>query len=174
MDPESFPDEIDQAVPEVYEELKRLASIHMRKERSSHTLQTTALANEAYLRLSKERPEGYASRAQFMAIAARSIRQILVHHARKRNTQKRGGGLARLPLEEASAALGGLDPDLLEIDDALGALAELDPRKAQVVELRFFAGMTNPQIAEALSLGLTTVEDDWYAARAWLRGRLEG
>lgn len=166
-------DDLDALVPEVYAELKRLASVYMRRERSAHTLQTTALANEAYLRLSKEKPDGWKSRAQFMAIAARSIRQILVHHARKRNAKKRGGGLARLPLEEASHALGGLDPDLVEIDDALTELAALDNRKAQVVELRFFAGLTNPQIAEALGRGLTTIEDDWYAARAWLHGRLK-
>jgi RNA polymerase sigma factor (TIGR02999 family) len=163
---------IDELVPVVYEELRRLARAHMRKERIEHTLQTTALANEAYLRLSNERPEGWTSRAQFLGIAARSIRQILIHHARGRSAAKRGGGLARLPLEEARLALGGLSPDLLDLDEALAELAGLDARKAQIVEMRFFAGMTNPEIAEALGLGLTTVEDDWYAARAWLGRRL--
>lgn len=163
---------IDELVPLVYEELRRLAQAHMRRERVEHTLQPTALANEAYLRLSAERPEGWTSRAQFLGVAARSIRQILIHHARGRNAAKRGGGLARLPLEEARLALGGLDPDLLDLDEALDELARLDARKAQIVEMRFFAGMTNPEIAEALALGLTTVEDDWYAARAWLGRRL--
>lgn len=163
---------IDELVPVVYEELRRLAKAHMRRERVEHTLQATALANEAYLRLSAERPDGWTSRAQFLGLAARSIRQILIHHARGRNAAKRGGGLARLPLEEARLALGGLDPDLLDLDEALDELGGLDARKAQVVEMRFFGGMTNPEIAEALGLGLTTVEDDWYAARAWLGRRL--
>ncbi len=172
MDTDAPHEPIDELVPEVYAELKRLAGIHMRRERASHTLQTTALANEAYMRLSVDRPEGWKSRSEFLAIAACSIRQILIQHARKRGAQKRGGGLERLPLEEAEAALPGVTPDLFEIDDALTELAALDARKAKVVELRFFAGMTNKQVAEALGLGNTTVEDDWYAARAWLRRRL--
>ena len=172
MDDERVPDDIDSLVPEVYAELRRLAGAQMRRERKGHTLQTTALANEAYLRLSNEHPEGWKSRAHFMGVAARSIRQILIHHARKRDAQKRGGGLERLPLHEAYLALGGLEPDLVDIDRALDELAEIAPRQAQVVELKFFAGMTNRDVAEALDLGLTTVADDWYAARAWLRGRL--
>ena len=173
MDDEPLPsEEIDDLVPRVYGELKRLARSHMRRERNSHTLQTTALANEAYLRLSKERPDGWTSPAQFMAIAARSIRQILIQYARSRGAKKRGGGLTRLPIEEVTEALGGVNPELVDLDDALTELAELDPRKASIVEMRFFAGMTVPQISEALSFSLTVIEDDWYAARAWLRGRL--
>ena len=172
MEPDPTPDHIDAFVPEIYEELKRLAAVYMRRERRSHTLQTTALVNEAYLRLSKEHPEGWKSPAQFMAIAARAIRQILVRHAHRRNAKKRGGDFERLPLEEASIALGGLDPDILDLDEALEELSRLDPRKAQVVEWRFFAGMTGRQMAEASGRGLTSVEDDWYAAQAWLRARL--
>lgn len=165
---------LDALVPEVYEELRRLAASYMRQERETHTLQATALANEAYLRLADQTKVHWRGRAQFLAIAARAMRQILVDHARRRDAEKRGGGQARVTLSDTSATFGQPALDLLALDEALTTLGALDDRKARVVELRFFAGLTAKEAAEALGASETTVDDDWAFARAWLRSRLGG
>ncbi len=163
---------LDALLPEVYAELRRLAGSYLRREQAGHTLQATALAHEAYVRLVDESRIRWRGRAQFLAVAARSMRQILVDHARRRGAQKRGGGRARLTLHDSEAPFGRPDLDLLALDEALEALGALDPRKARVVELRFFAGLTAKESAAALDLSETTVEDDWAFARAWLHRRL--
>lgn len=163
---------LDTLVPHVYDELRRLAGIHMRGEREGHTLQPTALANEVYLRLVDQTKIKWRGRAQFLAIAARSMRQILVDHARRHGAEKRGGAYARVTLSDTAGTFGQPALDLLALDEALVALGALDERKARVVELRFFAGLTTREAAEALDVSETTVEDDWALARAWLRRRL--
>lgn len=165
---------LDALAPEVYEELRRLAGSYMRKEREGHTLQATALANEAYLRLADQTKVKWRGRAQFLAIAARAMRQILVDHARRHGAEKRGGDLARVTLSDTAATFGQPVLDLLALEEALTSLGALDERKARVVELRFFAGLTSKEAAEALGVSETTVEDDWALARAWLRRRLAG
>ncbi|MHC4409661.1 MAG: ECF-type sigma factor [Planctomycetota bacterium] len=162
----------DELAKVVYAELRGLAGAYMRQERAGHTLQPTALANEAYLRLVDETRIDWKDRAQFLAIAARSMRQILVEHARAKATAKRGGDYVRVSLSDTSGILEKSAVDLLDLDAALQALHEVDPRKTQVVELRFFAGLSMQEVAESLKLSMTTVEDDWYLARAWLRRRL--
>lgn len=162
----------DALLPVVYEELRELAGAYLRRERAAHTLQPTALANEAYLRLVDETKIEWRDRAQLLAIAARAMRQILIDHARRRGALKRGGGRERVTLSDAPGIAGDAPLDLLELDAALEALEALDARKSRVVELRFFAGLTLKEVAEALGVSLTTAEDDWYFARAWLRGRL--
>lgn len=165
---------LDALVPEVYEELRRLAGSYMRNEREAHTLQATALANEAYLRLADQTKVQWRGRAQFLAVAARAMRQILVDHARRHGAEKRGAGRARVTLSDTAATFGQPVLDLLALDEALTALGALDERKAKVVELRFFAGLTTREAAEALGASETTVDDDWALARAWLRRRLTG
>ena len=165
---------LDALVPEVYDELRRLAASYMRQERDAHTLQATALANEAYVRLADQTKVHWRGRAQFLAIAARAMRQILVDHARRREAEKRGGGQARVTISDTAATFGQPVLDLLALDEALAALGTLDERKARVVELRFFAGLTTKEAAEALGASETTVDDDWALARAWLRRRLDG
>jgi len=163
---------LDALLPEVYDELRRLAASYMRKERETHTLQATALANEAYVRLADQTKVKWRGRAQFLAIAARAMRQILVDHARRHGAAKRGAGIARVTLSDTTATFGQPVLDLLDLDDALTALGMLDDRKAKVVEMRFFAGLTTKEAAEALEVSETTVDDDWALARAWLRRRL--
>ena len=159
---------LDGLIPHVHEELRRLARSHMRRERPGHTLQTTALINEAYLRLvGQEVP--WQSRAHFFGIASRLMRQILVDHARAQNYQKRGGGLQQVSLAAAAGAVGGRAAELIALDDALNSLAALDEQQARVVELRFFGGLTIEETAEVLGVSHATVERDWRAARAWLR-----
>lgn len=166
---------LDELVPLVYDELRQLAAAILRQERAGHSLQPTALVNEAYLRLIDATKFEWQGRAQFLALAARSMRQILVDHARARDARKRGGDRVRVTLgDESAGELGAPELDLLDLDDALGELAALDARKAQVVELRFFAGLEMAEIAEVLRVGHTTAEDDWYFARAWLRRKLGG
>lgn len=165
---------LDALIPDVYGELRRLAGAHMRGEREGHTLQPTALANEVYLRLVDQTKVKWRGRAQFLAIAARAMRQILVDHARRHGAEKRGGGLARVTLSDTSATFGQPALDVLALDEALTSLGALDERKARVVELRFFAGLSTPEAAEALDVSETTVDDDWAFARAWLRRRLAG
>jgi RNA polymerase sigma-70 factor, ECF subfamily len=163
---------LEALLPLVYEELKTIAAAYMRRERGSHTLQPTALVNEACLRmLDAPRIEAH-DRRQFFAVAARVMRQVLVDHARRHDAQKRGGDMERVTLSDEVGALAGADLDVLALDEALTQLARLDPRKAQVVELRFFAGMTSKEAGAVLGMSETTAEDDWYMARAWLRDRL--
>jgi RNA polymerase sigma factor (TIGR02999 family) len=166
---------LDELVPLVYDELRELAAAILRHERPGHSLQPTALVNEAYLRLIDATKVEWQGRAQFLALAARSMRQVLVDHARSRDAGKRGGDRVRVTLmDDAVGARGLQELDLLDIDDALEALAALDARKARVIELRFFAGLEMKEIADVLRIGLTTAEDDWYFARAWLRRHLGG
>lgn len=158
----------------VYDELYRLANSHMRRQRSDHTLQPTALVHEVYLRLIDQTKTDYTDRAHFMALAATVMRQILIKHARAKNTAKRGGGWQRLTLDQAVSPRTDCTLDLIALDDALTRLEQLSERQCRVVELRFFCGLTIAEAAEALSVGTTTVEDDWHVARAWLALELGG
>jgi RNA polymerase sigma factor (TIGR02999 family) len=159
---------IEQLMPLVHGELRRVARRQMRRERAGHTLQTTALVNEAFLRLVDVRRVEFKDRAHFFALSARVMRRILVDHARARGYQKRGGGIELLPLEAARAIGTDRPPDLLALDDALQALARVDERKSQVVELRFFSGLTVAETAEVLSVSPETVNRDWRLAKVWL------
>lgn len=157
--------------PLVYEELRDLASAQLRREKPGHTLQPTALVHEAFLKLAGQERAHFESRSHFLAIAATAMRRVLVHHAEKRGSQKRGGGRAR----EATGALdavvapdAGEPVDLLALDEALTRLAALDERKAKVVELRYFAGLSVEEVAEAQGSSPATVKRDWEFARAWL------
>ena len=159
----------------VYDELHRLASSLLRHERAAHTLQTSGLVNEAFLRLSAARSLRVEDRQHFLRIAARSMRQILIDYARSRGTQKRDG-LERVDLDACQAELISSErtEDLLALDAALGRLTRMDPRQAQIVELRFFAGLSVEETAENLGISEKTVKRDWSVARAWLRGAIEG
>ncbi len=165
-------------LPLVYDELRRLADARLGNERSSQTLQATGLVHEAYLRLvgpDPDHPPGWDGRGHFFAAAAEAMRRILIDRARARNAQKRGGGNARrIPLDACVATLGESPGDLLELDEVLGQLLRVDPQKAELVKLRFFAGLTMPQAAEVLGVSLSTAERQWAFARAWLYSRLGG
>jgi RNA polymerase sigma-70 factor (ECF subfamily) len=158
----------DQLIPLVYEELRRLARYYMRGERPNHTLEPTALVNEAYLRLVRQREVDWQSRAHFFAMSARLMRRILVDHARKRNARGRPSQQCVVPIEEVMADSGQDLTDILVFDDALNRLAEQYPRQARVVEMRFFGGLSEAEIAEALGISVRTVKSDWRSARAWL------
>ncbi len=158
---------LDRLTPIVYEELRRLARHYMKGERASHSLQTTALVNEAYLRLVHYKCMRWQNRAHFFAVSAQLMRRILVDHAR-RHSLKRGGGVQRVSLENAAGIAGERAADLVALDDALGALTRIDSRKAQVVELRFFGGLSVEETAEVLKVSPVTVMRDWSTARAWL------
>ena len=163
----------DAAVVErVYEELRGLASAYLRNERRGHTLQTTALANEAWMRLAQRGAVAFGDREQFMPLAAQSIRRILVDHARKRAADKRGGGRERITLAEDSAANAENAVDVLALDEALGKLAQLDARQARIVELRFFAGLEVDEVARTLGISPRTVAGDWVMAKAFLHAQL--
>ena len=164
---------LDRLTPLVYAELRRLAKSYMRKERAGHTLQTTALIHEAYLRLIDAGQVEWRNRAHFFGVVASAMRQILVAMARERGCQKRGGGARQVSLDEAMMVDKGLDEDLVALDAALGALAQFDERKAQVVEMRFFGGLTEEEIASALGVSTETVRRDWRLARSWLRRKLK-
>lgn len=163
----------DDDLPAVYTELRNLAGAYMRRERKGHTLQATALVNEAYIRLLDADAEFWHDRRRFLAVAARAMRQILVEHARARGAQKRGGGMQRLSISVSDTPSRDSDLDVLDLHGALADLADHDARKAHVVELRFFGGLSVPEVAEVLGVSQTTAEDDWYFARAWLRRRLK-
>jgi RNA polymerase sigma factor (TIGR02999 family) len=161
---------LDALLPIVYKELRRLAHFQLRQERPDHTLQSSALVHEAYLRLVGLNAPQWESRSHFFAIAAQLMRQILVDYARRRGAGKRGGGVGTLSLEDAEMLAPGKEKDLdvVALDDALKALAQIDARKAQVVELRFFGGLNFDQTAEVLRVSAATVARDWSTARAWL------
>ena len=163
--------------PLIYEEVRRLAGRIMRGERAHHTLQPTALANEAYMRLIDASRVQARDRNRFLALTAKAMRNILVDHARKRDAAKRGGGWGRVTLAAVRPDTGQTgaegELDLLALDDALSELTEFDPRRASIVELRFFAGMAVKDIAEALDVSEATVRTDWYTARAWLASRID-
>lgn len=159
---------LDALLPLVYKELHRLAHFQLRKERPNHTLQSAALVHEAYLRLVGLNPPQWESRTHFFAIAAQLMRQILVDYARRHRAAKRGGGAGNLSLDGAATLSSKKDVDVLSLDDALEALARIDPRQSRVVELRFFAGLSLEEISEVLEIAPATVQRDWTAARAWL------
>ena len=165
---------LDSLLPIVYQELRRLAASYLRRERPGQTLQPTALVHEAYLRLMKDRPDRWQNRAHFCAIAAHSMRQILIERARARGAIKRGGGGPRITLDEALVAGGERSIDLLALDQALERLAAMDAEQARLVELRFFGGLTVEETAEALDMSPATVKRHWTVARAWLARELEG
>jgi RNA polymerase sigma factor (TIGR02999 family) len=167
---------LEELTPLVYEELRQRAARYLRRERPGHTLQTTALIHEAYLRLVDAKDVQWQGRAHFFAIAANLMRRILVDHARRRNADKRGGSFIRVPLDEAVAVAVAkeVDVDLLAIDEALDRLAAIDPQQARVIELRFFSGLSVEETAEALGVSLKTVKRDWSMARAWLRREIGG
>ena len=163
---------LEKLTPIVYDELHRLARHYMAGERSGHMLQTTALVNEAYMRLVDYNRMQWQDRAHFFAVSAQLMRRILVDHAR-RNNLKRGAGFAHIPIEADSVVSAKPGPDLIALDDALDALARMDPRKAKVVELRFFGGLSVDETAEVLKISSVTVMRDWSTARAWLYNELK-
>lgn len=164
----------ERVLPLVYDELRRIAAVHLQGERAGHSLQATAIVHEAYLQLASRSALRWPSRAHFYAFAAHLIRRILVDHARARHSAKRGGRLQRLPLSEIDdlPATAAPSPDLLALDEALSALGALDARKAAVVELRFFGGLSLDETAAQLGISAETVGREWRRARAWLFDRL--
>jgi RNA polymerase sigma factor (TIGR02999 family) len=159
---------LDKLVPLVHDELRRLARHFMRREREGHTLQTTALVNEAYVRLIDQRSVRWQNRAHFFAIAAQLMRRILVDHARSRRYAKRGGDARQVSFDEAAIVSPERGAELVAVDDALTDLAARDPRKSQIVELRFFGGLNIEETAEVLGISPTTVQREWRSAKAWL------
>jgi RNA polymerase sigma factor (TIGR02999 family) len=159
---------LDNLVPLVHQELRRLARLQMRGERDNHTLQTTALVNEAFVRLVDLRRIRWQDRAHFLALSARLMRRILVDHARSQNYQKRGGGVETVTLDDLVITAPQRGADLVALDDALELLGRVDPRKSRVVELRFFGGLTAEETAEALDVSPGTVQRDWRLAKVWL------
>ena len=165
---------LDQLVPIVYDELRAIAAHYLRAERPGHTLQTTALVHEAYVRLAGQRDVEWQNRAHFYGVAAQIMRRLLVDYARTRHRAKRGGGEVNVPLEEALAAAGEPDPDLEALDGALRELAALDAQQSRIVELRYFGGLTIEETAEVLGVSSMTVKREWRLARAWLHRQLTG
>jgi RNA polymerase sigma-70 factor, ECF subfamily len=163
---------LEKLTPMVYNELHYLASRYMKRERAGHSLQTTALVNEAYTRLVDYKRMHWQDRAHFFAVSAQLMRRILVEHARKKNL-KRGVGLQRISLEEAAVLGAGRSTDLVALDDAMNALARVDPRKVRVVEMRFFGGLSVEETAEVLKVSPVTVMRDWSTAKAWLYRELK-
>jgi len=161
----------DRLFPVIYDELRRLAGSYMSRERPDHTLQPTALVHEAYGKL-VDQSKPWANRSHFMAIAATAMRRVLLDHARKRNAEKRGGGAARVTLQEDLAFSESDQLDILALDQVLQRLTELDPRGGRVVELRFFGGLSVEETAEVLGVSANTVKRDWRYSRAWLRREL--
>jgi RNA polymerase sigma factor (TIGR02999 family) len=166
-------DAADRLVVEVYPELRKIAARHMRRERDGHTLQTTALVHEAYLKLVNQREADWTNRAHFFAVAAQIMRRILVDHARTRLAEKRGGGVMALPLDEAIVFTPERSEQVVALDEALTRLEARDERVGRVVELRFFAGLSVEETAEALRISTRTVKRDWQFGRAWLQAELE-
>ena len=165
---------LDELYPLVYDELHRLARRYMSREPKGHTLQATALINEAYVRLVDQRNVHWANRSHFFAISAQIMRRILIDHARRHRYAKRGGGALQVSLEEVAAITPDPGGELLRLDEALKSLAEMDPRRSQVVELRYFGGLNNEEIAGVLNISENTVTRDWNMARAWLYQQLTG
>jgi len=164
----------DELLPLVYDEFHRLAEGYLRRESPGHTLQPTALVNEAYLKLVDQSHVNWRGRTHFFAIGAQAMRRILVDHARGKHREKRGGGLHRIALDEEMSVSPRRDEDLVELDEALNKLAKVDPRQARIVELRFFGGLTVAEVAEVLGVSKRTIENEWTMVRAWLRRELTG
>jgi len=165
---------LDQLVPLVYDELRRQAARYLRHERVGHTLQTTALIHEAYMRLVDQKNVHWQNRAHFFGIAAQLMRRILVDHARHQKRAKRGGSDVRVSLAEATVMTTGQDLDVIALDAALDRLAQIDEQQSKVVELRFFSGLTVAETAEVLSISPATVKRDWSMAKAWLHREISG
>jgi len=163
---------LDELYPLVYDELHRLARRYMSRERKGHTLQTTALINEAYVRLVDQKNVHWANRSHFFAISAQIMRRILIDHARRHAYAKRGGGAQQVSLDEAAVVTKGIGLELVRLDEALQVLAKLDQRRCHVVELRYFGGLSNEEIASVLNVSENTVTRDWNMARAWLYQQL--
>jgi RNA polymerase sigma factor (TIGR02999 family) len=166
---------LDELMPIVYAELRKLARSYMRNQRADHTLQTTALVNEAYLRLIDSSRVKWQNRTHFFAISAQLMRRVLVDFARQRGSQKRGGEVQKIELDEALVVVAddGQKTDLVALDEALKVLAEMNPRQSQTVELRYFGGLSEEEIAEHLGVSVRTVRRDWSVARAWLFNQLK-
>ena len=164
----------DRLFPIVYDDLRRIARAHLRRQRSGHTLGTTGIVHEAYLKLVDPANNGYQDRNHFLAVAARAMRQVIISYARRHAAGKRGGGERALPLEERDIPVQSQAEAILDVDRALERLEEFEPRLARVVECRFFAGLDEEETAEALGVSTRTVQRDWMRARAWLREELEG
>jgi RNA polymerase sigma-70 factor, ECF subfamily len=165
-------DALDRLIPQIYGELRRLAASYLRRERADHTLQPTALVNEAFLKLVDQRAVRWQNRAHFFGIAAQAMRRILVDHARARVAGKRGAGERPLPLDEAVVFADMPSADILALDEALTRLATFDPQQSRVVELRFFGGLTMEETAEVLRISPATVGREWTMAKAWLYAEL--
>jgi RNA polymerase sigma factor (TIGR02999 family) len=164
----------DRMLPLIYDELRNLAAAYLRRERAGHTLQPTALVHEAYLRMIDQRQVDWSNRAQFIGLAAVMMRRILVNHARDRIAAKRGGSAERVPLTIVIEQIGAPEIDMLGLHDALERLAAVDARKSQIVELKFFGGLTMDEIAHTVGVSRATVERDWTFARAWLYRAVSG
>jgi RNA polymerase sigma factor (TIGR02999 family) len=161
-------------MPFVYDELRRLARQYLQRERSDHTLQATGLVHEAYLRLVDQSSLSWQNRAHFFAVAAKVMRRVLVDHARSHRAEKRGGDREKLEFDEALLPSGERAVDLIALDEALRELERLDARQSQIVELRFFGGLTNEEIGEALDISPRTIKREWRLAKAWLRREISG
>jgi RNA polymerase sigma factor (TIGR02999 family) len=159
---------LDELIPIVEKELRRLANHYMRRQRPGHTLQTSALVNEAYLRLIDYKNMQWRNRAHFFAMAAQAMRRVLVDHARSKNYAKRGGGALKVTLDEGTIVAEEKAVELIELDDALTDLAALDPRKSRIVEMRYFGGLSVEETAEVLGLSAVTVMREWRSAKGWL------
>jgi RNA polymerase sigma factor (TIGR02999 family) len=164
---------LDRLLPVVYAELRRLAAAYLRRERSNHTLQATALVHEAYLRLVDQREVDWQNRAQFFGLAAEMMRRILVNYAQQTHAQKRGGYQTRLALDDAISLFEDAGVDLIALDEALMRLAALDPRQSRIVELRFFGGLSVEETAEVIGVSAITVKREWRIAKAWLFDQLK-
>jgi RNA polymerase sigma-70 factor (ECF subfamily) len=162
----------DSLMPLVYDELRRLARRQMRRERPGHTLQTTALVNEAYLRLAGQHPIEWRTRAHFFGMAAAMMRRILVDYARRRQYAKRGGGAVRCSLDDVAAVAGERSAEIVAVDEALTRLSAIDERGCRIVEMRYFGGLTVEEIGSVLHISAATVKRDWTAAKAWLAHEL--
>jgi RNA polymerase sigma-70 factor, ECF subfamily len=164
--------ELDELMPVVYDELRRLAQKYLNRERADHTLQTTALVHEAYLRLVDQKAVNWQNRAQFFGIAAQMMRRILINHARERQAKKRQGYSIRVSLDEAVNFFEKAEVDLTALDEALNELAALDPQQTQIVELRFFGGLTIEEASKVIEISPATTKREWDSAKLWLRRRL--
>jgi len=174
QNPNGNPESDAVLTPLVYRQLHDLAAAYMRGERSDHTLQATALVNEAYLRLVSQKESTWPDRARLLGVAAHLMREILVEYARARHRDKRGGKIRKLPLDEALELSPAKSRELIELDNALESLKQLDPHQARIVELRFFAGLTVEETAEALAISPRTVKREWQTARLWLHHAMRG
>lgn len=164
---------LDRLMPLVYDELRRIAHRYVQRERAGHTLQTSALVNEAYLRLAGQQDVSWQNRAHFFAVTAQTMRHLLIDHARRRRYAKHGGELQQVPIDDASRMSMQRATELIALEEALDELATLDQRKSQVVELRYFGGLSLEETAEVMNVSLMTVRRDWRAAKAWLYRRIK-